>query len=68
MVRDLQILFAKPGVKVVEIDHCTDPIRSFFKRLTQLVGGTYIPYYVDNTTEEHLEDDRRLILEPLYLF
>lgn len=51
------LVFASPGVKVVEIDHYTDPIRSLFKDLTPLVGGTYIPYYVDNTTEEHLEDD-----------
>lgn len=62
------LIFAEPGYTLVEIDHGTDPQRSFYKRLTALTGGLYLPFYVDHTTEEHLDEDMTVDLAAFKAF
>jgi capsular polysaccharide biosynthesis protein len=51
------LIFAKPKTKIIEIDHGTKEIRSFYKKFSQMLGCYYYPFYADFVTEEHLEDD-----------
>lgn len=62
------LLFTEPGYTLMEIDHGAEPPRSFYQRLTALTGGTYVPFYVDCTTEEHLDEDITLDLEAFRSF
>ncbi|MDP1724764.1 MAG: glycosyltransferase 61 family protein [Alphaproteobacteria bacterium] len=54
------LIFSKQKTKIIEIDHGSineDEQRSFFKRLSTLMGCDYHPFYVDKTSEDHFEDD-----------
>lgn len=62
------LIFTEPGYTLIEIDHGSDPQRSFYKRLTGLTGGVYLPFYVDHTTEDHLEEDMTVDLESFKAF
>ncbi|MCZ6902538.1 MAG: glycosyltransferase 61 family protein [Rickettsia endosymbiont of Ixodes persulcatus] len=53
------LIFAAPKCKVVEIDHGTTPTRSFYKRMANYMSCDYYPFYVNQITEEHLEDIAR---------
>ncbi|WP_341794983.1 glycosyltransferase family 61 protein [Rickettsia endosymbiont of Rhinocyllus conicus] len=62
------LIFATPKCKVVEIDHGTNPPRSFYKRMANYMSCDYYPYYVDQTTEEHLEDDIKIDINKFMKF
>ncbi|ROT47298.1 DUF563 domain-containing protein [Candidatus Cardinium hertigii] len=64
------LIFANPGYKLIEIDHgmVGAAQRSFYKKFTSLTRGHYIPFYVDRTTEEHLEDDIIVNIEKFISF
>ncbi len=52
----------------MEIDHGTNPPRSFYKRMANYMLCDYYPYYVDQTTEEHLEDDIKIDINKFMKF
>lgn len=60
------LIFASKGCRLFEIDHGTEPIRSFYKRMTSLMDCQYYPFYVDNTTEEYLDEDIEVNI-PLFI-
>ncbi|MCC8468105.1 MAG: glycosyltransferase 61 family protein [Rickettsia endosymbiont of Eriopis connexa] len=62
------LIFAAPKCKVVEIDHGTTPSRSFYKRMANYMSCDYYPFYVDQTTEEHLEDDIKINIDEFIKF
>lgn len=64
----VNLLFSNPGCILIEIDHGTDPIRSFYKRMAALMSCKYVPFYVDETTEEHLDDDMNVDIVKLMQF
>lgn len=51
------LIFVSKGCQLIEIDHGTNPSRSYYQKMASLVECVYHPFYVDKTTEEHLEDD-----------
>lgn len=51
------LIFASKGCKLVEIDHGTTEARSYYGKMAELMLCKYAPFYVDQTTEEHLEDN-----------
>ena len=51
------LIFAQPGSILIEIDHGTNPVRSYYKTMSRVMQVTYKPFYVDHTTDDHLEDD-----------
>lgn len=51
------LIFTTPGYTLIEIDHKSDPLRSYYKRFTHLTSGHYHPFYVDHVSEDRLEDD-----------
>lgn len=53
------LIFSKPNTTIIEIDHglIGSEQRSFYKHMSKLMNCPYHPFYVDLTTEEHLEDD-----------
>jgi|GEM_PF-2342253 len=53
------LIFSKPNTSIIEIDHglIGQEQRSFYKRMSKLMNCNYYPFYVDETTEEHLEAD-----------
>lgn len=55
----VNLIFSKPNTAVIEIDHglSGEEQRSFYKRMSKLMNCTYYPFYTDETTEEHLDDD-----------
>ncbi len=62
------LIFARPGCVLVEIDHGIKPEpRSFYKRMAHLMGCSYVPFYVDQTTEDHLEDDMDVDISKLMI-
>lgn len=62
------LIFATPKCKVVEIDHGTNPPRSFYKTMARYMSCHYYPFYVDQTTEEHLEDDIKININKFIKF
>jgi len=62
------LIFTKPGTKVIEIDHGTQEPRSYFKKMSEIMGARYIAFYVDSVTEDHLEDDMVVDLNKFKLF
>lgn len=62
------LIFADPGYTLIEIDHGADSPRSFYKRLAEITGGLYLPFYVDHTTEEHLDEDMTVDLAAFKVF
>lgn len=63
------LVFASPGVRIVEIDHGTGgQPRSFYGRMTKLMFGSYHPFYVDETTEDHLDDDMEIDVDSFIHF
>lgn len=62
------LIFSTPKCKVVEIDHGTTPPRSFYKRMANYMSCDYYPFYVDKTTEEHLEDDIKINIDEFIKF
>ncbi len=62
------LIFADPGYILIEIDHGSDPQRSFYKGLTGLTGGVYLPFYVDHTIEDHLDEDMIVNLQSFKVF
>jgi capsular polysaccharide biosynthesis protein len=62
------LIFADPGYTLIEIDHGADSPRSFYKRLAEITGGLYLPFYVDHTTEEHLDEDMTVDLAAFKFF
>lgn len=62
------LVFTQPGYTLIEIDHGCEPQRSFYKRLAELTQGLYAPFYVDHTSEDHLEDDMTVDLERFKVF
>ncbi len=60
------LVFSKANTKVIEIDHgISDTLkpRSLYRDLSMMMGCDYQPFYVDSTTEEHLEDDMLVDIE-----
>jgi len=51
------LIFADAGCILIEIDHGVNPPRTFYQRMAKIMDCHYCPFYVDETTEEHLEDD-----------
>lgn len=51
------LIFADAGCTLIEIDHGVNPPRSFYQRMAKIMNCNYCPFYVDQTTEEQLEDD-----------
>ncbi len=62
------LIFAKPGLKIIEIDHGTPEPRSFYKQMAAIMGCKYTPFYADNTTAEHLEDDMTVDIKKIAQF
>jgi len=53
------LIFSKPNALLIELDHglIGSEQRSFYKKMAHLMDCNYHPFYVDKTTEEHLDDD-----------
>ncbi len=51
------LIFAKSGCHVVEIDHKIYPSRSYYKKMSKLLGCLYTPFYVDVKINGSLEED-----------
>ena len=64
----LTFIFAAPKCKVVEIDHGTTPSRSCYKRMANYMSCDYYPFYVDQTTDKHLEDDIKINIDEFIKF
>lgn len=62
------LIFTEPGYHLIELDHGIDPPRSFYKRMTELTAGLYHPYYVDQVSENRLEEDMTLDLSAFLAF
>lgn len=54
------LIFVRPHCKIIEIDHGTLPTRSFYKNMTSLMCSSYYPFFVDQVSEDHLEDDMKV--------
>jgi capsular polysaccharide biosynthesis protein len=59
------LVFTKPGFQLVEIDHGSEPPRSYYRAFTQLMGGVYTPFYVDQVSEERMEEDMKIDIPAL---
>lgn len=62
------LIFANKDCKVVEIDHGASELRSCYKTLSHAMLCDYLPFYVDQTTEDHLEDDLEINVGELVKF
>lgn len=62
------LIFASKGCRLIEIDHGINPSRSYYERMAALMDCSYYPFYVDSTTEEHLEDDMIIDIQRLLQF
>lgn len=59
------LVFSKPGMKLIEIDHGATPPRDLFKRLSEMLGIDYMAHHVGHVEEEAMDDDITLEIDKL---